>query len=135
MPKLTLVTKLKIDATGAGNACDFVLEGSCRGHYRKLLTGVSLLALTTALAAPPRTAKADTIAPVTALTGTVNGGGTGGFMLLNGATMAVTGATVSNFTAVGGNGSGGGAGLGGAVFVGTGSSLTISNSTFTNNLA
>ena len=94
---------MMIDKVSVGNSFGFEISEPPRGHYGKLLTGVSLLALSTALAVPPRTAKADTIAPSTALTGTVNGGGAGGFMVINGATMTVTGATVSNFTAIGYN--------------------------------
>ena len=103
-----------------------------------MIGGVSLLALSSGLGAVSSSAQADVILPLVPLVGPVSGlpiTGSGGFMALGGALITVTDATVSNFTAVGGNGSGGGAGLGGAIFVGTGSTLLVANSTFTGNVA
>lgn len=102
---------------------------------RTLTAGTSMLALLSGIALPSAAAKADTILPLMAMAGPVNGLGTGGFMVLGGSVMTVLGANVSNFTAVGGNGSGGGGGLGGAIFVGTGSTLTVTDSTFSQNYA
>ncbi len=65
---------------------------------------------------------------------TIDGGGKGGFFV-QGGTLNISNTTLTNFQSVGGNGSGGGGGLGGAVFVNTGSTLTLRNVNFVSDTA
>ena len=66
--------------------------------------------------------------------GVLDGNYEGGYFLNGaGSNLTIQNATVRNFTTTGGSGSGGGAGMGGAIFVGQGSTTTISNVTFIGN--
>ncbi len=76
--------------------------------------------------------------------GIINGGGevkslhdgdsSSGFFVESG-TLNVTNAILRDFTTTGGSGSGGAAGFGGAIFVGTGATAIVSNTTFFNDVA
>ena len=101
----------------------------------RLLRSTAMSAMAVSVLIPLNAARADEASSML-LTGLVDGQGKSGYMdLVPGAPMVVTGATVTGFRTVGGSGSGGGGGFGGAIFVGSGATLTISNSTFTNNFA
>ncbi|SDD54765.1 autotransporter domain-containing protein [Belnapia rosea] len=60
------------------------------------------------------------------LTGTINGGRTGGYMVQSGS-LTINNGSLLNFRTVGGAGSGGGAGMGGAIFINSGASATLNN--------
>jgi fibronectin-binding autotransporter adhesin len=74
-----------------------------------------------------------TITGTTTLSGTLNGAGGSGFFVANGATLTVNNGLLQNFTTSGGSGSGGGLGAGGAIFIDTGGTVVLNNTSFSHN--
>jgi fibronectin-binding autotransporter adhesin len=105
-------------------------------HHRRLVGlggAVSISAASILAATAPAGAQA-VITSDTTLTGDINGGGQGGYMVMSG-TVTVTDATISDFMTRGGDGSGGGAGMGGAFFVNNGATLVLNNVDMLHNTA
>jgi len=104
---------------------------------RRRLTGlggaVSISAASILWASSPAGAQS-IITNDTTLTGDINGGGQGGYMVMSG-TVTVIDATISDFMTKGGDGSGGGAGMGGAFFVNNGATLVLNNVDMLHNTA
>jgi autotransporter-associated beta strand protein len=62
---------------------------------------------------------------------TLNGANGPGYFVTGGATLSVNNALFENYVTSGGSGSGGGLGAGGAIFIDTGGSVTLNNTSFT----
>lgn len=101
---------------------------------RSGLTGVITYSAASVLAMSAPAAAQAVINSNTTLTGNIDGGGQGGYMVMAG-TVTVSDATISNFITKGGNGSGGGAGMGGAFFVYDGATLVLDNVDMLHNTA
>src|SRR5262249_44925517 len=71
----------------------------------------------------------------TALSGTLDGGGGQGFFVANGATLSINNGLLQNYATRGGDGSGGGLGAGGAIFIDTGGTVVLNNTSLSHNSA
>ncbi len=108
-------------------------------HFKKIPQAALAAVFSLQFALPPITA-ADPL-PGTILTGNnaidgasgVIDGNHGNGYFINSGSLTISNATLQNFSTFGGNGSGGGAALGGALFINTGSTVTLNNVNFLSN--
>ncbi|MBW8780731.1 MAG: autotransporter-associated beta strand repeat-containing protein [Verrucomicrobia bacterium] len=107
---------------------------SCFSRLLPVLLSAALLAETRAdqLLATPPSIQTSGSQSVDGSSGVIDGNGGSGYFV-QGGSLTISNATLTNFSTKGGAGSGGGAGLGGAIFVNSGASVTINSVNFTNN--
>src|SRR5262245_61901855 len=67
------------------------------------------------------------------LTGTIDGQGGQGYFVAKGGVLTVNDGLLTNFVTQGGSGSGGGLGAGGAIFIDTGGTVNLNNTSFLHN--